>query len=61
MPRNTARRIATAVIAAAAFALAACSSPTGPSQDSPDGGTYGGSSTMTKQLCGGTYGGSSTC
>lgn len=63
MSRFNARRIASAVIAVASIALAACSSPTGPSSDSLDGGVYGGSGTMTHQICepGGVYGGSGTC
>lgn len=63
MHRPDFRRIASVAAAIAALTLAACSSPTGPSHDSPDGGVYGGSGTRGSQVCedGGVYGGSGTC
>ncbi len=61
MTRPLPSRLALAVATLVVATLAACASPTGPSNttDAPQrGGTYGGSSTG---MCGGTYGGSSTC
>ena len=62
MTRPLPSRLVLAIATLAVATLAACSSPTGPSNTTDterSGGVYGGSS--TKMCGGGVYGGSSTC